>query len=69
MDYTLVRYKVEAWEQRAYHYAKEWLRAKGFAVSGKQHTWKKMTRHPLRIPRTQRRTLPAWRGVGLSNFC
>jgi len=34
MDYTLVRYRVDAWEERAYHYAKEWLRAKGFWVSG-----------------------------------
>jgi len=34
MDYTLLRYRVDAWEERAYHYAKEWLRAKGFWVSG-----------------------------------
>ena len=34
MDYTLVQYKVKAMEAAAYRYAKEWLRAKGFAVSG-----------------------------------
>eukprot|EP00614_Pseudopedinella_elastica_P016320 CAMPEP_0172645748 /NCGR_PEP_ID=MMETSP1068-20121228/239888_1 /TAXON_ID=35684 /ORGANISM="Pseudopedinella elastica, Strain CCMP716" /LENGTH=794 /DNA_ID=CAMNT_0013459993 /DNA_START=133 /DNA_END=2517 /DNA_ORIENTATION=- len=36
MDYTLVRYKVSEWEERAYHYAKEWLCEKGFYVSGLQ---------------------------------
>jgi len=34
MDYTLIDYKMEVWEARAYHYSKEELRAKGFPVSG-----------------------------------
>ena len=34
MDYTLIDYKMEVWEERAYHYSKEELRAKGFPVSG-----------------------------------
>lgn len=32
MDYTLIHYKVVAWEGRAYHYAKENLRQVGFPV-------------------------------------
>ncbi len=38
MDYTLVPYKVEVWEGRAYHYCKEHLRSKGFPVSGLEFT-------------------------------
>lgn len=34
MDYTLIDYKFEVWEARAYHYCKEHLRSKGFPVSG-----------------------------------
>ena len=34
MDYTLIDYKMEVWEERAYHYSKEELRSKGFPVSG-----------------------------------
>jgi len=34
MDYTLIDYKMELWEERAYYYSKELLRTKGFPVSG-----------------------------------
>lgn len=34
MDYTLIDYKMEVWEERAYHYSKEVLRGLGFPVSG-----------------------------------
>ena len=34
MDYTLIDYKMEVWEERAYHYSKEELQAKGFPVRG-----------------------------------
>eukprot|EP00271_Cylindrocystis_brebissonii_P011130 TRINITY_DN2791_c0_g1_i1.p1 TRINITY_DN2791_c0_g1~~TRINITY_DN2791_c0_g1_i1.p1 ORF type:complete len:780 (+),score=160.50 TRINITY_DN2791_c0_g1_i1:243-2582(+) len=34
MDYTLIHYNVNAWEGRAYEYAKENLKAKGFPVEG-----------------------------------
>ena len=34
MDYTLIDYKMEVWEERAYHYSKEELEAKGFPVRG-----------------------------------
>ena len=34
MDYTLIDYQMEVWEERAYHYSKEHLRSKGFPVSG-----------------------------------
>ena len=33
-DYTLIDYKMELWEERAYYYSKELLRSKGFPVSG-----------------------------------
>jgi len=36
MDYTLIDYKMEVWEERAYHYSKEELQAKGFPVRGLQ---------------------------------
>ena len=36
MDYTLIDYRMEVWEARAYHYCKEHLRSKGFPVSGLQ---------------------------------
>ena len=36
MDYTLVHYHVERWEERAYHYVKERLRAQGWPVEGLQ---------------------------------
>lgn len=34
MDYTLIHYNVNAWEGRAYEYAKENLRSRGFPVEG-----------------------------------
>lgn len=34
MDYTLVDYKMELWEERAYYYSKELLESKGFPVVG-----------------------------------
>ncbi|MFO0593177.1 MAG: 5'-nucleotidase domain-containing protein, partial [Polyangiaceae bacterium] len=33
MDYTLVHYKVGAWERRAYEYLQEKLHAQGFPVA------------------------------------
>jgi len=36
MDYTLIHYKVEEWEGRAYHYAKEYLNKTCFNVEGLQ---------------------------------
>lgn len=38
MDYTLIDYKMELFEERVYHYSKESLRAKGFPVSGLKFT-------------------------------
>ena len=34
MDYTLIDYKMVLLEERVYHYSKEFLRSKGFPVSG-----------------------------------
>lgn len=34
MDYTLVHYRVEAWEQRAYEAARRWLLEQGWPVEG-----------------------------------
>lgn len=34
MDYTLIDYKMVLMEERVYHYSKEFLRSKGFPVSG-----------------------------------
>jgi 5'-nucleotidase len=34
MDYTLVHYNEQAWEQRAYEHVRERLRARGFPLSG-----------------------------------
>jgi HAD superfamily 5'-nucleotidase-like hydrolase len=36
MDYTLVHYRTEVWEQRAYEYVKEELQQDGFPVAGLQ---------------------------------
>jgi len=36
MDYTLIDYKMVLMEERVYHYSKEFLRSKGFPVSGLQ---------------------------------
>ena len=34
MDYTLIDYKMEVWEERAYHYSLKELQRKGFPVRG-----------------------------------
>lgn len=34
MDYTLIQYDVNAWEQRAYEYGLQFLRADGVPVEG-----------------------------------
>ncbi|RJR30590.1 MAG: HAD family hydrolase [Desulfobacteraceae bacterium] len=36
MDYTLIHYRVEEWEQRSYDYLKEKLEARGWALKGLQ---------------------------------
>ena len=37
-DYTLIDYKMVLLEERVYHYSKEFLRGKGFPVSGLRFT-------------------------------
>ena len=46
MDYTLLHYNVQAWEQRVFHYAKDNLKAAGLFIE--PDSWKRSLSAPAR---------------------